>query len=88
MGKEEKMIPKIKYVKPQSGYRLLVEFDEGQTVIYDVSEDIATIEEFSPLKTQPGLFQSFRLDESRTCISWSDRIDLPSDTLLEFGKPI
>ena len=82
------MIPRIKSVKPQDDYRLLVQFDEGQTVIYDVNEDIATLDEFSPLKTQPGLFQNFRLDESRTCIYWSDRIDLPSDTLLEFGRPV
>ena len=81
------MIPRIKSVEPQEGYRLLIQFDEGQTVIYDVSEDIETLEDFAPLKAEPALFQNFQVDESRTCISWSDRIDLPSDTLLEYGKP-
>ncbi len=82
------MIPRIKSVTPQEGYRLLVQFDEGQTVIYDVSEDIETLKDFAPLKTEPALFQNFQIDESRTCIYWSDRIDLPSDTLLEYGTPI
>lgn len=82
------MFPRIKYVTPQEGYRLLIQFDEGQTVIYDVNDDIETLEAFAPLKDEPGLFQNFQLDESRTCIYWSDQIDLPSDTLLEYGKPV
>ena len=28
-----------------------------------------------------------QLDESRTCVFWSEDIDLPSDTLYEYGKP-
>ena len=57
-------------------------------VIYDVQEDIDTIEDFQLLKTQQGLFQNFQVDESRTCIFWSDRIDLPSDTLFEYGRKL
>ncbi len=82
------MIPRIKSVEPQEGYRLLVQFDEGQIVIYDVSEDIESLEDFEPLKTEPALFRNFQIDESRTCIYWSDRIDLPSDTILEYGTPV
>lgn len=82
------MIPRIKSIEPQEGYHLLVQFDDGQTVIYDVNADIEAIEDFVLLKTEPGLFKNFSIDESRTCVSWSDRIDLPSDTLLEYGKPV
>ena len=39
----------------------------------------------SVLKTEYGLFENYQLDESRTCVYWNDRVDLPSDTLLEYG---
>lgn len=28
------------------------------------------------------------IDKSRTCVYWNDRIDLPSDTLYEYGVSI
>ena len=66
-------------------YRLLVTFDDGRTVRYDVLEDIRTIPAFEELETEPGLFENAQLDQSRTCIYWSDQIDLPSDTIYEYG---
>ena len=82
------MIPRIKSVKPQENYKLLIQFDGGETVIYNVLEDIDAIDDFGPLKTESGLFENVQLDDSRTCIYWSDRIDLPSDTLLEYGEKV
>ncbi len=82
------MIPRIKSVKPQRDYILHIEFDDGREVEYDVKVDIAQIPDFSVLKTERGLFDNVRIDESRTCIYWSDRVDLPSDTLLEYGSLI
>jgi hypothetical protein len=82
------MIPRIKSVKPQDNYKLLIQFDGGETVLYNVLEDIDVIDDFGPLKTERGLFENVQLDESRTCIYWSDRIDLPSDTLLEYGEKV
>ena len=82
------MIPRIKSVKPQDNYKLLIQFDGGETVIYNVMEDIDAIDDFVPLKTERGLFENVQLDDSRTCIYWSDRIDLPSDTLLEYGERV
>ena len=64
------MIPKIKMVEPMPDYKLKVLFDDGKTVIYNVKEDIETIESF---------------DESRTCVYWNDQIDLPGDTIYEYG---
>ena len=43
---------------------------------------------FSVIKTENGLYENVQLDESRTCIFWSDMVDLPSDTLLEYGQRI
>ena len=82
------MIPRIKSVKPQDNYKLLIQFDGGETVLYNVLEDIDAIDDVGPLKTERGLFENVQLDESRTCIYWSDRIDLPSDTLLEYGEKV
>ena len=66
-------------------FKLLVVFDEGRRVIYDVADDIESIEAFRELRTLPGLFANARLDSSRTCVVWNARIDLPSDTIYEYG---
>ncbi len=80
------MIPRIKNVEPQKDFQLCVSFDDGKTVIYDVKEDINQISAFEDLRTQCGLFENVQLDESRTCLFWNDYIDLPSDTIYEYGK--
>jgi len=82
------MIPRIKDIQPLENYKLFVRFDEGKEVVYDVGEDIRSIEAFEDLKAIPGLFENVSLDSSRTCIIWNERIDLPSDTIFEYGTPI
>ena len=79
------MIPKIKTVDPLPDYKLKVLFDDGKTVIYNVKEDIETIESYKDLAVVQGLFEQVQLDESRTCVFWNDQIDLPSDTIYEYG---
>lgn len=79
------MIPRIKSVIPLENYILHVIFDDGKVVLYDVKDDIQTIPSYEDLRTIPGLFQQVKLDESRTCIFWNDLIDLPSDTIYEYG---
>ena len=82
------MIPRIKSIQPLDDYILLVEFDDGKKVEYDVKDDIKTLAEFRVLKSECGLFQNVYLDSSRTCVYWTERVDLPSDTILEYGKPV
>ena len=82
------MIPRIKFIEPVPEYRLNVRFDDGKAVIYDVKEDIETIKCFGDLVSLQGLFNHFQLDKSRTCVSWTDMIDLPSDIIYEYGKPV
>ena len=79
------MIPRIKSFKPTADYQLLVTFDDGRIVRYDVMDDIRTIPAFEELETEPDLFLNAQLDQSRTCIYWNERIDLPSDALYEYG---
>ena len=82
------MIPRIKEIEPRDNYKLYVSFDDGEKVIYDVGEDIIEIPDFAVLKTETGLFENVQVDASRTCVYWSDMVDLPSDTLLEYGQRI
>lgn len=80
------MIPRIKVVKPLPDHMLGVLFDDGKTVLYDVKDDIDSIEDYRDLMVIGGLFEQVQLDQSRTCVFWNDRIDLPSDTIYEYGQ--
>lgn len=80
------MIPRIKSVKPMPDFCLSIVFDDGRAVLYDVKDDIRQIESYRDLLSIHGLFNQVQLDQSRTCVYWNDQIDLPSDTLYEYGK--
>jgi hypothetical protein len=79
------MIQKIRNLKILDNYVLHVSFEDGKVVSYDVEDDINTIPSFEDLKSIYGLFQQVQLDESRTCVYWTDKIDLPSDAIYEYG---
>ena len=81
------LIPRIKHIEPRDDYILHVTFDDGKSVNYDVKDDIQPLPSYRSLLTEHGLFQNLQLDESRTCIFWSDSIDLPSDIIYEYGTP-
>ena len=76
------MLQRIKAVEPLPGYCLRARFEDG----HDVKEDMAQIPSYLALATIAGLFGQVQLDESRTCVFWSDEIDLPSDMIYEYGK--
>jgi len=82
------MIPRIKEVKTLDNYILNVTFDDGKRVLYDVKEDIKTIPQFKDFTSIYKLFEQVRLDESRTVVYWNENLDLPSDTIYEYGKAI
>ena len=82
------MIPRISRIEPMADFKIRVTFDEGRTVVYDVGVDIKEIKAFEDLKTLPYLFKNATLDSSRTCIVWNEKIDLPSDTIYEYGQPV
>ncbi|MEC4273763.1 DUF2442 domain-containing protein [Adlercreutzia sp. R25] len=82
------MIPRIKRLETLPNLRLKVEFDDGRIVLYDVEEDVREIPSYAPLANLRGLFSSVQLDQSRTCVFWNDEIDLPSDTIYEYGREL
>lgn len=82
------MIPRITKLIPLDDLMLEVTFDDGKSVLYDVKEDIKDIPSYGVLETEIGLFKNAQLDSSRTCVYWSDEVDLPSDAIYEYGKQI
>lgn len=82
------MIKRIHDLQPLPDYQLLVRFDDGKQVLYDVKDDIKTLPGYGLLCEVEGLFQNVRLDESRTCVYWTDEIDLPSDAIYEYGVAV
>lgn len=80
------MIQRIKSIQPLPGFVLSVVFDDGYHVLYDVKEDMS-LPGYDVLCTETGLFNHVQLDTSRTCVFWNEDIDLPSDTIYEYGKP-
>lgn len=79
------MMPRIENVTPMPDFCLRVVFDDGRAVVYDVKEDMEQIESYRDLRSICGLFNQVQLDQSRTCVFWNDKIDLPSDTIYEYG---
>ena len=82
------MIPKVKSVIPMENYILDVVFDDNVRVHYDMKEDISSLPGYDDLRNIQGLYQNVQLDLSRTCIYWNEYIDLPSDTIYEYGNKI
>lgn len=81
------MIQRISSIKPLPDYMLSVAFDDGRQVLYDVKEDM-DLPGYHLLREVTGLFQQVQLDASRTCVYWNDEIDLPSDAIYEYGRPL
>ena len=81
------MIQRISSITPLPDYRLAVSFDDGKRVIYDVKEDMH-LPGYQQLRDVTGLFGQVQLDKSRTCVYWNDELDLPSDTIYEYGQRV
>ena len=81
------MIPRIKEVKTLNDYVIEVLFDDEVKISFDLKSMMKEVPVFNDLK-KDGLFEKCKIDESRTCIYWTDMIDLPSDGLYVLGKRI
>lgn len=79
------MLVKIKSVEPLEDFKLRVLFDDGKLVLYDLNDDIKNLPRYKDLQNICGLYKNVQLDKSRTCVYWNDYIDLPSDTIYEYG---
>ena len=82
------MLIRIKELHVLPDYCLQIRFEDGKEVIYDMKEDATMLPTYAPLLVEEGLFDSVTVDPSRTSIVWNKAIDLPSDILYDYGKPI
>jgi len=81
------MFHKISTVKPMDDMRLFVNFQNGDTRIYDVTPLLDEWQAFKSLKSIPGLFEQVQVDQGGFGISWNDDIDLACDELYYGGSP-
>ncbi len=77
--------PKVKAVRPLAGKRLLVEFDNGATKVYDCTP-LLDGEVFAPLRSE-ALFRRVRADDHGYAVIWTDEIDLAESELWINGAP-
>lgn len=82
------MFHKIKSIVPLADYKLIVQFAEGITKIYDVTPLFEKIPAFEVLKQTPGAFADVSVDVGGHGIVWNDEIDLSCDELWENGEEV
>ena len=79
------MFHEIRRVSPLPNLRLQVQFVEGKTKVYDVSQLYSRWPALLALRDIPGLFSSVRVDTGGYGISWNDELDLSCDELWNHG---
>lgn len=81
------MFHKIKNVTVLPEYKLSVQFCEGKTKIYDVSQLFSKIPEFKRLQDEK-FFNKVCVDTGGYGIVWNDDLDLSCDEIWENGYQI
>lgn len=82
------MFHKIKTVNALDNYRLSVQFAEGITKLYDVSQLFSNWTAFICLKDNPKLFNKVRVDVGGYGVIWNDDLDISCDELFANGEAI
>ena len=82
------MFHKVKAVNALENYRLSVQFAEGITKIYNVSQLFDKWEVFRCLKDNPSLFSNVQVDVGGYGIIWNDELDISCDELYTNGEII
>lgn len=79
------MFHKVKSVSPLPDYKLLVQFAEGVTKLYDVKSLFEKLPVFKTFAEHPEEFTSVAVDIGGYGIVWNDDVDLSCDELWENG---
>lgn len=80
------MFHKVRGISVLHDYVLCIEFSEGVTKTYDVSDLFGEIPAFHQLEINPGAFAAVRVDVGGYGIVWNDDLDLSCDELWERGN--
>ena len=81
------MFHKVRNAYPLEDYRLLIQFIDGCTKIYDVKPLFEWRNVFNTLK-ENKLFWFVEVDPGGYGVSWNDDVDLSCNELYENGKDI
>jgi len=73
-------------VRPLAGKRLLVEFDNGVTKVYDCTP-LLDSDVFRPLRDEV-MFRQVRADDHGYAVIWTDKIDLAESELWINGASV
>ena len=82
------MFHKVKNVFPLPEFKLSVQFSEGVTKIYDVSQLFEKIAVFKHFEEHPEEFSCVAVDVGGYGIVWDDDLDLSCDELWEHGVQV
>ncbi len=82
------MFHKVKNVSPLPEFKLSVQFSEGVTKIYDVSQLFEKIAVFKHFEEHPEEFGCVSVDVGGYGIVWNDDLDLSCDELWEHGVQV
>ena len=82
------MFHKVKNVSPLPEFKLSVQFSEGVTKIYDVSQLFEKIAVFKHFEEHPEEFGCVAVDVGGYGIVWNDDLDLSCDELWEHGVQV
>ena len=82
------MFHKVKAVNALENYRLSVQFAEGITKTYNVSQLFEKWEAFRYLKDNSSLFSNVQVDVGGYGIIWNDELDISCDELYANGEII
>lgn len=79
------MFHKVKSVSPVNNYKLIIQFTDGVTKLYDVSPLFDRIPVFSYFIENPEKFADVSVDTGGYGIIWSNELDLSCDELWDQG---
>lgn len=82
------MFHKVKSVNALENFRLSVQFAEGITKIYDVSQLFEKWSAFRSLKDNLELFKNIQVDVGGYGVIWNDDLDISCDELYANGTII
>lgn len=79
---------RIKSVNPLPNYKLNIQFEEGETKIYDVSLLFDKWPAFKRFIEDPELFEAVKVDKAGYGIVWNDDLDISCNELYDNGETI
>lgn len=76
----------VRSVKPLDGFKVMLEFSNGEQKVVDL-EPLLHGPIFEPMRRDPKLFRTVRVDEELGTIVWDNGADIDPDVLYGAHRP-